>query len=143
DERETGAILIPRLSIDHKCAVLSTGFTAGIAIGQIPAIVRGLSDMIKYLSDVNSCDTQRGSITDSQINFEYKASGRNCDTTSEKKTIDSAIQQCIEHMNSVKATQMCCEFSHGGTWKGHMQVAAQYRYPDPGKCDNAIYTKCD
>ncbi|KAL8991797.1 MAG: hypothetical protein Q9169_007641, partial [Polycauliona sp. 2 TL-2023] len=131
DERHTKALLLPRLSIEQKCGIIQTGLASVVTVAAIPSIVRGLTDLIKYLSDIGSCEEQGGGIPGTGINFEYQASGRNCDTTSERKTIEAAVQGCVERMRSAHATQMCCEFTHGGTWTGHMQVTADFKTPIP------------
>ncbi|KAL8990118.1 MAG: hypothetical protein Q9169_008206, partial [Polycauliona sp. 2 TL-2023] len=101
------ALLLPRKAIEPTCHVVSSAATSFIAIGQIPAIVRGIADLIKYLSDKQNCEVQTGSIAGTNVNFEYKTSGRNCDTMSEKKTIEAALQTCMESMQQAHAEKMC------------------------------------
>ncbi|KAL8845693.1 MAG: hypothetical protein Q9221_009154, partial [Calogaya cf. arnoldii] len=102
------APLVPRRSIDEKCAIINSVATSVVAIAAIPPIVTGLRDLIKYLSDIGSCEVQTGSIAGTNVNFEYKASGgEDCDTTSEKKTIEAALTTCVEKMQQAHAEKMC------------------------------------
>ncbi|KAL8990326.1 MAG: hypothetical protein Q9169_008147 [Polycauliona sp. 2 TL-2023] len=136
------ALLFPRRKIDATCAIVSTAADAVVAIANIPAIVHGIADLIKFLSDKRNCEVQTGSIAGTNVNFEYKTSGKNCDTTSQKKTIEAALHTCMETMREAHAEKMCCEFRHGGTWVGHVQVAANYKNPVPGVCENIAYKTC-
>ncbi|KAG6989874.1 hypothetical protein G7Y79_00062g093520 [Physcia stellaris] len=134
DDRATD---IELLSIQDKCSIISAASGVVIAAGQVPGIVNWISGLIKKASDDHSCAIISGNI--GGVNYQYQASGRNCDTTSEQKTVNAAVQKAIKYMNG-HAYQACFKFTHGGTWTGKLQIAAQNRPIIAGICDNAPYS---
>lgn len=122
------------LSISERCSVLSTGF-AGISA--VTGVANYIATIIKNQSDAHQCAVRSGNVDG--VNYQYSASGRNCDTTSEQKTINAAVQKAINFMNDRNVNQTCFELTHGGTWKGHLQVAARNRQIIDRKCDSVIY----
>jgi hypothetical protein len=100
------------------------------------AVIIGMADKIYQQSAAKSCDPVTGVLTDSNgvsYNYYYYASGRNCDTTAEIKTIVSALDDAWEGLGSTSA--LCMTMSHGGTWRGHLGVSAmQSDYPAQKLC---------
>ncbi|KAL8691486.1 MAG: hypothetical protein Q9218_003295 [Villophora microphyllina] len=122
------------LSITERCAIISTGF-AGISAAA--AVANYIATIIKNQSDAHACGTRSGNVDG--VNYQYSASGRNCDTTSEQKTVNSAVRKAVDYMNSQNVNQACFQLTHGGTWKGLLQIAAQNRQIIGGKCDSVTY----
>ncbi|KAI4253339.1 MAG: hypothetical protein LQ352_003749 [Teloschistes flavicans] len=122
------------LSISEKAAIISNGIAA---ISAATAVAAYISTIIKAQSDNHSCDVRSGNIDD--VNYQYSATGRNCDTTSEQKTVDAAVNKAIAFMNGQKVDQACFLLTHGGTWKGYLQLAANGRQIIGGKCTSVSY----
>ncbi|KAL8702100.1 MAG: hypothetical protein Q9201_004573 [Fulgogasparrea decipioides] len=98
---------------------------------QLPAVGNYIPTIIKNQSNNHSCATISGNVNG--IHYQYSAPGRHCDTTLEQKTINAAVQKAIKYINNKNVTQACFEFTHGGIWKGHLQIAAQNRQMIYGK----------
>ncbi|KAI4107441.1 MAG: hypothetical protein L6R37_001672 [Teloschistes peruensis] len=122
------------LSISEKAAIISNGIAA---ISAATAVASYVSHLIKQQSDNHSCGVISGNID--HVNYQYSATGRNCDTTSEQKTVDSAVNKAIDFMNGKNVNQACFLLTHGGTWKGYLQLAANGRQIIGGKCTSVSY----
>lgn len=110
------------LSISEKCAVIQTGFNGIIATSGVVAAAYYVSQIIKTQSDNHSCATISGSVDG--LNYQYSASGRNCDTTAELKTINDAVQKATKYMAHHSDNVACFKLHHDGTWTGLLQLAA-------------------
>ncbi|KAJ5864005.1 uncharacterized protein N7529_005921 [Penicillium soppii] len=88
-----------------------------------------LAGIIKSKSEADSCTLTYGTDIsgDYFYGYAYKATttGENCDTTAERKTILSAIENCATSLHSKGAAVGGCTFHHGGTWHGHLQLSAE------------------
>ncbi|KAI4169708.1 MAG: hypothetical protein LQ346_008941 [Caloplaca aetnensis] len=135
---KTAALVEPviLLSITETCAIIGAG-AAGISA--VAAVGNFLATIIKNQSDDHRCDVISESIQPQGVSYQYSASGRNCDTTSEQKTINAALKRAINFMNSHNANQACFKLTHGGTWKGLLQIAAANRPIIEGKCNSVTY----
>ncbi|KAJ5300026.1 hypothetical protein N7476_011583 [Penicillium atrosanguineum] len=101
------------------------------------AVIIGIADKIYQQSAAKSCDPVTGRLTDSDgvdYNYYYYASGRNCDTTAQLKTIVTALDDAWEDLGSISA--LCMTMRHGdGTWRGHLGISAmQSEYPAQKLC---------
>lgn len=132
----TTAIEPPRilLKIDEKVAIIAAGFTGTLAVTAIAAYI---TTLVKNQSDSHSCDVISGDVD--KTRYEYSASGRHCDTTSESKTIKAAVQKALEYMEDHNVSQACFELKHGGTWKGLLQLAVANRNIIHNKCRTVTY----
>jgi hypothetical protein len=128
----------------QKRKTIDVVIAAGIAIGSLISAGKAASDFIaakiKEQSDRNSCTFIHGTIHDGQTYLEYAyhatTTGKNCDTTAILKTIQNAVQKCADALHRAGSVMGCCNFSHGGTWTGHLQLSA-----DP-KNDPAAWAGC-
>ncbi|KAJ5162467.1 hypothetical protein N7492_007859 [Penicillium capsulatum] len=84
-----------------------------------------------------SCQPVTGPVKDRNgvtYHYHYRASGRNCDTTAEYRTIVSALDKAWDKMGDLSA--VCMTLDHGGTWRGHLGVSAMHsEYPADKLCD--------
>ena len=62
-----------------------------------------------------------------RVNYQYHAatSGKKCDTTAEIKTIKDALVRALDFMTKGSYNQACFSLSHGGTWRGLLQLAGK------------------
>ena len=82
------------------------------------------------------------SLTDyHSVNYQYHAAttGKKCDTTAEIKTIKSALEKALDFMTKGSYNQACFSLSHGGTWKGLLQLAGKDIEIKNGVCDGLTY----
>lgn len=128
--------LVKRKSISVSQDNKKKGATKFSDPNKSQSVIMGLAGTIYQKSVDKSCDPTTGRLTDSQgvtYNYYYEASGRNCDTTAEIKTIVSALDDAWEGMGSLSA--VCMTLDHGGTWRGLLGVSAmQNDYPAQKLC---------
>ncbi|KAL8715050.1 MAG: hypothetical protein Q9220_001007 [cf. Caloplaca sp. 1 TL-2023] len=123
------------LTISERAAVIGTG---GIVVGAAAAVANFIATIIKNQSGSHSCGVVSGNVNG--MLYQYSATGRNCDTTSEQKTINSAVQRAINFMTQRGVNQACFELKHGGTWRGDLQLAAGGRTIIQHVCEGITYT---
>ncbi|KAH3905032.1 hypothetical protein HBH56_226420 [Parastagonospora nodorum] len=111
-----------RLSIEEQVAILGAG---AMGLLNVNAAATYISNLIKQTSDMNSCGVISGSVDG--VNYQYHAatSGKKCDTTAEIKTIKDAIERALDFMTKGSYNQACFSLSHGGTWRGLLQLAGK------------------
>lgn len=126
------------LSISEKCAILNTGFNGIIATSGIVAAAYYVSQIIETQSDNHSCDLISGYVDG--LHYQYSASGRNCDTTAELKTVNDAVQAATKLMAQRGVNDACFQLTHGGTWKGLLQLAAGSGAIIQNRCSFVAYT---
>ena len=107
-----------QLSITEKAAILSNG---AAIIQSVAATIAAIASTIKDASDNKSCAVISGNING--VQYQYSASGRNCNTTSQEKTIKAAVDRAITFMKNQNVDAACFQLTHGGTWKGLLQIA--------------------
>ncbi|PWY88193.1 hypothetical protein BO70DRAFT_286194 [Aspergillus heteromorphus CBS 117.55] len=94
----------------------------------VESIYEYIGGIIWVKSDIDTCTLTYGTDMsgDYYYGYAYKATttDKNCDTTAEKKTIITAVENCAKKLNKKGATVGCCAFSHGGTWSGHLRLSA-------------------
>jgi hypothetical protein len=99
-------------------------------------VIIGIADKIYNQSAAKSCDPVTGVLTDYDgvsYTYYYYASGRNCDTTAQLKTIVSALDDAWEGLGSTSA--LCMTLNHEGTWRGHLGISTmQGDYPAQKLC---------
>ncbi|KAI9740050.1 MAG: hypothetical protein M1818_004801 [Claussenomyces sp. TS43310] len=104
---------------------------------QVPAVISGMAAKILAQSNAGSCAGVEDSIKDFQgvsYTYHYYASGRNCDTTAQIKTIMTALDDKWDDLSG-KTSALCMTLSHGGTWQGHLGVSAdESTYPAHKLC---------
>ncbi|KAJ5294271.1 hypothetical protein PENANT_c028G05528 [Penicillium antarcticum] len=123
------------IDVEATAAVVTAGSSVILAANAGINIYNFIADVIKSKSNSNSCSMTIGSDSDGHGHVEgyaYEAttSGSKCDTTSERKTILAAVRKCADWLHTHGAVTGCCQFSHGGTWKGHLRLSANNgKYP--------------
>lgn len=108
-----------------------------MGISAVAAVGNYIATIIKTQSDNHKCDVTSRYVDG--VSYQYSASGRNCDTTSEQKTINAALQRGINYMNSKSVNQACVQLTHGGTWKGLLQLADANLQIINNKCNDVSY----
>ncbi|KAJ5577662.1 uncharacterized protein N7459_006626 [Penicillium hispanicum] len=125
-----------RTGISVSQSSKKSGSTKFSAPNESQKVILGLANEIALKSQDQNCDPVTGRLTDFNgvtYNYYYEASGRNCDTTAQMKTIVSAIDDAWNGMDSLSA--VCMTLDHGGTWRGHLGVSAmQSDYPAQKLC---------
>ena len=106
-------------------------------ISSIAAVATYITSIIKEQSDKKSCAVISGTIED--LHYQYSAHGRNCDTTSESKTVNAAVDHALNYMVDQKVDAACFQLTHGGTWKGYLQVAGPNEKIINNKCVSVSY----
>ncbi|KAJ6019439.1 hypothetical protein N7522_001506 [Penicillium canescens] len=128
--------LVKRTAISVSESNEKSGSTKFSDPNKSQAVIIGIATEIYQKSAAKTCDHVTGRLTDANgkdYNYYYYASGRNCDTTAEIKTIVSAIDDAWEGLGSISA--LCMTLSHEGTWRGHLGVSAmQADYPAQKLC---------
>jgi hypothetical protein len=128
--------LVKRTAISISESNKKSGSTKFSDPNKSQAVIIGMAEQIYQQSAAKSCYGVTGHLTDSngkEYVYYYQASGRNCDTTAEIKTIVSALDDAWEDLGSTSA--LCMTMSHGGTWRGHLGVSAmQASYPAEKLC---------
>ncbi|KAJ5305814.1 hypothetical protein PENANT_c015G03033 [Penicillium antarcticum] len=128
--------LVKRTPISVSESDKKSGSTKFSHPNKSQAVILGIADKIYQQSAAGSCDGITGSITDTNgvsYSYYYYASGRNCDTTAQLKTIVSALDDAWEGLGSTSA--LCMTMDHGGTWRGHLGISAmQGTYPSQKLC---------
>lgn len=123
-----------RRTIDEKAFILSNG---AAVISAATALATFLTSVIKEQSDKHSCAVVSGTVNG--VHYQYSASGRNCDTSSEEKTINAAMDRALKFMQDKRVDAACFQLTHGGTWKGLLQLAASGEPIIQNKCLSVSY----
>jgi len=121
--------------VEHLSINVSTGVIHIDASDFLPkafdALDEAIANWIKGWSNKNVCDpgTGQGMVTEQNgptVGYLYRttSTGKDCKTTAEVKTIAAAVAKCMNQANAMKATTVCCKFTHGGTWTGHLQLTS-------------------
>jgi hypothetical protein len=97
--------------------------------------------MIYDASQGNSCGTFTGTVDG--FRYRYRATGNNCDTTAQRKTIDGAIKRHLDAANDQVCGTECWDMSHGGTWDGYLAIGQASVFDDSVYCGPSLsFSKC-
>ncbi|CAN9090133.1 unnamed protein product [Alternaria alternata] len=118
--KDIAAPLEARRDIELAAGFVSQGATATLAI---VSIANYLAVYIKGQSDVNSCSVISGNVDGAAWQYYATTSGPKCDTTSETKTIENAVERELKWMQENGYDSACFKMDHGGTWEGHLKIA--------------------
>ena len=88
-------------------------FTAQVALG--------IAGLVKSDSDANDCTEHSGSIDG--VTWKVYATGRNCDTTAQLKTIQGAMTEYLDAQNNNVCGVHCLKLTHSGTFAGYVTIA--------------------
>jgi len=108
------------LAISRDVIVVATGCT--VAIGTILGWVQADSHKNSCAAITASGESDNGK---QKYHFKYwvTTSGKNCDTTAQTKTVAAALDDAWDQVHDRGLDWACIQFSHGGTWEGHLAVA--------------------
>ncbi|KAK1148716.1 hypothetical protein N8T08_008601 [Aspergillus melleus] len=85
------------------------------------------------LSDSHNCGVIDGTYRD--IRYEFYATGRHCDTTSQQKTIAGAINKYIHKVDKGRICHTeCLRITHGGTYAGWLKVGPKNSFKANAYC---------
>lgn len=122
-------------TVEHLSMKVNIGFihidTGDFLLEAIDALDQAIANWIKNWSNNNVCDPgpKQGVLTEQNggtVGYLCRTTttGKDCRTTAEVKTIAAAVGSCMNQANAMQATTVCCTFTHGGTWKGHLQLTS-------------------
>ncbi|KAF7893485.1 uncharacterized protein EAF02_001023 [Botrytis sinoallii] len=74
---------------------------------------------INFISGAGRCSKSYGSLDG--VSWVYYATGRNCDTAAEAKTIQKAIKHQLTNGNSPCSTE-CLDLTRSGAWSGFLLI---------------------
>jgi len=97
-----------------------------------------MATLIKSRSDKHNCGIIRGEID--EISFNYRATGKHCDTTAQSDTIQGALKKALRlpGKDSIYPT-MCFRLSHkAGTWNGFLSVGPSKLFNKASPCDGSL-----
>jgi hypothetical protein len=86
-------------------------------------VALGIAGLLKNNSNAKDCKVHEGSIDN--VHWRAYATGANCDTTAQIRTIEGAMQKYIEKQDREVCGVTCLKFSHGGTYVGYVTIAAK------------------
>ncbi|KAH8424308.1 uncharacterized protein LDX57_002060 [Aspergillus melleus] len=94
---------------------------------------KSMGQIIKDLSDSHNCGVIDGTYRD--IRYEFYATGRHCDTTSQQKTIAGAINKYIHKVDNGRLCHTeCLRITHGGTYAGWLKVGPKNSFKANAYC---------
>ncbi|KAL3473258.1 hypothetical protein BJX99DRAFT_261566 [Aspergillus californicus] len=100
-----------------------------------------VANMIQKQSVIHNCNTVE--MLYEEIKVKYSATGRNCDTTAELKTIHNAVYNYVnKQMWGSVCGNVCLRLDHGGTWRGYLQMGHYSLFNTNVKCNGAKYGNC-
>ncbi|KAJ5748780.1 uncharacterized protein N7511_010476 [Penicillium nucicola] len=129
--------IVKRTSISVSESNKKSGSTKFSNSNKSQAVILGIANQMYQKSQAGSCSSVTGTIEDyNGVSYSYYfyASGRNCDTTAEIKTMVTALDDAWDGLGSTSA--LCMTMQHGsGTWRGHLGISAmQGTYPASSLC---------
>ncbi|KAJ5715388.1 Ras-like protein [Penicillium malachiteum] len=114
----TTSDLSKRTRVSTVATVVKTGADVITVAKGTKEIWEFVAGIIKSKSDAESCTLTYGTDLSGEYfyGYAYKATttGKNCDTTAERKTILNAVDRCAKKLQSKGAAVGCCTFAHGG-----------------------------
>ncbi|KAJ5742689.1 uncharacterized protein N7511_011090 [Penicillium nucicola] len=129
--------LVKRASISVSKSAEKSGTTKFSAPNKSQGVILQIAGQMYQQSQLGSCEAVTGTLEDTDgvsYSYYYYASGRNCDTTAEIKTMVTALDNAWEDLGSTSA--LCMTMQHGsGTWRGHLGISVmQSTYPAQKLC---------
>jgi len=128
--------VIEARDISEKVAWIQFGITT---VTTISGFTVYLATVIKTASNQNTCAVVSGNVDGVSYQYQATTSGPNCDTTASQDDILSAVLKAVQAMLDTSGQVACFKLSHGGTWTGNLQLAANGVPIVAGRCANAKY----
>ncbi|KAJ7436857.1 hypothetical protein FB451DRAFT_1570906 [Mycena latifolia] len=138
-EYNTSTTVEKRLSIDDCIKYVELANACFDLGNNIRAIGSSIASVVFGSSGAKDCSVHTGSIDGLQ--WRYYATGRNCDTTAQLKTIRGAIDAFLRDSVNGKCQEACLKMTHGGTWTGYLSVSP-VGAPAPSDCGPDGYGSC-
>ncbi|KAL8646690.1 MAG: hypothetical protein Q9210_005989 [Variospora velana] len=91
-----------------------------------------LGRLMKDRSNRHICDVVLG--YEGDVNYEYSATGRHCDTLLTASDMSHLVQVTMNYMMWNGIDGGCLEFWNRGTWRGHLQITTNNEAIKPGYC---------
>ncbi|KAL9046151.1 MAG: hypothetical protein Q9206_007152 [Seirophora lacunosa] len=91
-----------------------------------------LGRLIKDRSNRHLCDLVQG--YEGDVNFEYNAGPPNCNGQFTASTMAHVLRQILNEMMWSAIDGGCIELYDSGTWRGHLQLMANYEPIRPETC---------
>lgn len=132
--------LAKRLNVEVCGLYLHVGDTIIAFAGLVTAWVvasRSASKTIVNESHDKNCgvvshDANQGGVV---MRYIYSASGRDCDTTAQKETIDGALDKAYNQYIHLHPKHVwCLDSTHGGNWKGYLLIGPKDAFPSSISC---------
>jgi len=128
----------------HECATgvdhLDTPFKIGVS--SLPTIGNHIAQAIKGDSDNRDCGEKHGQ-EDGGLTWSFLATGSECTTTAEIKTILGAVDNYLKNKVDGSSTSWCIRMTHGDDkWDGFLALSSQPG-ADANRCTNLQYGACD
>ncbi|KAK6984217.1 hypothetical protein R3P38DRAFT_3106204 [Favolaschia claudopus] len=126
-----------RRNMDYCIANAAQSGNCIAIAGVLATIGSAIASSLKSDSDNGDCKAHTGSVDD--VSWEVYATGQNCDTTAQLKTIAGAIDVYLRAQNKSVCGVHCIRLTHGGTYSGYVTLAAPGFNPDTFYC-GSTYT---
>lgn len=118
--------IVKRTSISVSETNIKQGATTFNKPNRVASVINEIAGKMFSQSSAGSCAGVSGTLQDldgQSYTYYYEASGRNCDTTAEIKTMVTALDNAWEDLGRISA--LCMTMRHGGgTWRGHLGLSA-------------------
>lgn len=105
----------------------------------IKDVAGSIFDQSKY----HNCGAVSGAVAGGRMRYVYSATGRNCDTTSQQRTIEGSLDKAyreiiLKDYNSV----YCLVLTHQGTWSGYLLIGPNDVWPANLRCGKSKDGEC-
>jgi hypothetical protein len=137
-ETLSGQELFPRKQVQACEAAVFGSRPVWESVKRKDNFAETIASLIKSRSDHKNCGIITGVVD--EISFSYSATGKGCDTTAQRDTIQGALKQALRlpGKDSIYPT-MCFRLSHGaGSWNGFLSVGPTKLYNTASKCDGRL-----
>ncbi|KAL6831562.1 hypothetical protein V8C40DRAFT_236752 [Trichoderma camerunense] len=122
----------------HVKICTASSARAGVCVAVTAVIAQvslGIAGLVKGDSDKHDCKAHSGSIDG--VSWKVYATGRNCDTSAELKTIQGAIAEYLRSVDDHVCGVHCLKLTHGGTWTGYVTLAPKGNNLDTFYCGSS------
>lgn len=114
-----------RVCFDTFISATNTAIAASNAAAVWYAALKSAAGSIFDQSTYHNCGIVYGYLAGGAIRYTYSASGSNCDTTAQFRTIQGGLDVAYaEKMSSDPNGIWCMTLSHGGSWNGYLIIGS-------------------
>ncbi|KAH8686204.1 hypothetical protein BGZ61DRAFT_454206 [Ilyonectria robusta] len=135
-EKRTNVQVCQYVGVAANCVTIAVG---------LQQIVMTFATAIKQLSDEKSCATVSGTAAGGKVKYRYYATGRNCDTAAELKTIAGALEHHLKTETDGELCRTeCLDLTHSGTWNGYLLMGPANHFESDMYCGPKLpFKSCD